>query len=221
MNSSTTSLIRKLGLEPDPWQIEVLDSTHPRLLVNCCRQAGKSTTAALLAVAKAVLEPSTSVLLVSRRRWHSAELGRIVTDLLAHLPVTDVIHKSSDELLFANHSRIVTFPGREEAIRGSSNVGLLIVDEAARVADELYGTARRMLAMSHGRLICLSTPYGEGGFFWDAWSRGGDHWKRIEVPAERIARISPAFLEQERRILGESFFRQEYGCVAAPLELAA
>ena len=42
------NLMRKLGLEPDPWQVEVLDGGHPRLLLNCCRQAGKSTVVALL-----------------------------------------------------------------------------------------------------------------------------------------------------------------------------
>jgi hypothetical protein len=35
-------VMRGLGLEPDAWQVEVLESTHSRLLLNCCRQAGKS-----------------------------------------------------------------------------------------------------------------------------------------------------------------------------------
>ena len=28
-------VMRNLGLEPDPWQIDVLESGHPRLLLNC------------------------------------------------------------------------------------------------------------------------------------------------------------------------------------------
>ena len=44
-------LMRNLGLEPDPWQVEVLEGGHPRLLLNCCRQAGKSTVVALLGLA--------------------------------------------------------------------------------------------------------------------------------------------------------------------------
>ena len=42
-------IMRSLGLEPDPWQVEVLEAGHPRLLLNCCRQAGKSTVVAALA----------------------------------------------------------------------------------------------------------------------------------------------------------------------------
>ena len=39
----TVQLMRKLGLEPDPWQVEVLEGGHPRLPLNCSRPAGKST----------------------------------------------------------------------------------------------------------------------------------------------------------------------------------
>jgi hypothetical protein len=118
-------------------------------------------------------------------------------------------HDKPAALLF---SRIVCLPCREETIRGYSHVSLLVIDEAARVPDDLYCAVRPMLAVSAGRLICLSTPYGKRGFFWDAWSRGGKDWARTEVPADRIVRITPAFLAQERRCLGESWFRQEYGC---------
>src|SRR5256885_13611487 len=73
-------LMRKLGLEPDPWQVEVLEAGHPRLLLNCCRQAGKSTVVALLGLVEALFVPATKVLLVSRSLRQSAELFRIVTD---------------------------------------------------------------------------------------------------------------------------------------------
>jgi len=47
-------IMRLLGLEPDPWQIQVLEAGQPRLLLNCCRQAGKSTVAAILALVEAL-----------------------------------------------------------------------------------------------------------------------------------------------------------------------
>jgi len=47
--ASAAEIMTNLGLEPDPWQLEVLDGTYQRLLLNCCRQAGKSTTVAMLA----------------------------------------------------------------------------------------------------------------------------------------------------------------------------
>src|SRR6476646_3260103 len=77
--------MRNLGLEPDPWQVEVLEAGHPRLLLNCCRQAGKSTAVALLGLAEAVFVPYTKVLLVSRSHRQSRELFRIVTDFYRRL----------------------------------------------------------------------------------------------------------------------------------------
>ena len=45
MKVPAVHLMRNLGLEPDPWQVEVLESNVQRLLLNCCRQAGNSTVA--------------------------------------------------------------------------------------------------------------------------------------------------------------------------------
>jgi len=68
-------------------------------------------------------------------------------------------------LQFPNGSRIVGLPGSEETIRGFSAVSLLLVDEASRVADELYMAVRPMLAASSGALWLMSTPCGKRGFF--------------------------------------------------------
>jgi hypothetical protein len=125
---------------------------------------------------------------------------------------------TAQELLLENGSRVVCLPCREDTVRGYSHVSLPVIDEAARVPDDLYRAVRPMLAVSQGRLICLSTPYGRRGFFYEAWAKGGSDWERIEVPAARVARIPPAFLEEERRCLGESWFRQEYGCSFEALE---
>src|SRR5713101_886560 len=211
-------LMRKLGLEPDPWQVEVLEGGHPRLLLNCCRQAGKSTAVALLGLAEAVFVPFSKVLLLSRSHRQSMELFRIVTGFYRRLGSPLKERQTAEELQLSNLSRIVSLPCREDTIRGYSHVTLLIIDEAARVPDDLYRSVRPMLAITQGRMICLSTPYGKRGFFHDAWAHGGADWHRIEVPAARIGRITPDFLAQERRALGEHWFRQEYACSFEALE---
>ena len=42
--------VDRLGWTPDAWQKKLLTSTTDRLLLNCSRQSGKSTSAALLAL---------------------------------------------------------------------------------------------------------------------------------------------------------------------------
>jgi len=115
------------------------------------------------------------------------------------------------KLELANGSRIVSLPGQEHTIRGYAGVSLLIVDEAARVQDDLYYSVRPMLAVSRGRLIALSTPWGKRGWWYQSWI-SKDLWERYEITATLCPRISRAFLEDERRALGERWFMQEYLC---------
>ena len=68
-----------------------------------------------------------------------------------------------------------------------------------------------MLAVSQGRLAALSTPFGKRGWFHDEWHGEGD-WERVKITAEQCPRISPQFLAEERRALGQRWYNQEYGC---------
>ena len=53
--------------------------------------------------------------------------------------------------------------------------------------------------------------YGKRGWFHDEWHGEGD-WQRVKITAEQCPRISPQFLAEERRALGERWYAQEYGC---------
>jgi hypothetical protein len=79
------------------------------------------------------------------------------------------------------------------------------------VDDGLFYAVRPMLAVSGGALIMLSTPYGKRGVFHEEWTNG-EGWTRYEVPAAQVPRISPAFLEAERRSMPEWWHAQEYSC---------
>lgn len=113
---------------------------------------------------------------------------------------------------FPNGSRIVGLPGVEATVRGFSAVSLLMIDEAARVEDEVYKTLRPMLATTNGDVWLMSTPRGKRGFFYEAWARGGERWARMAVKGTECPRIGAEFLEDERRELGAAWFRQEYLC---------
>jgi phage FluMu gp28-like protein len=62
-----------------------------------------------------------------------------------------------------------------------------------------------------GRLILLSSPAGKRGTFFREWTEGIG-WKKIEVKATEVPRISQTFLDSERRLLGERYFLQEFMC---------
>jgi hypothetical protein len=203
---------RALGIQPDAWQEDLLRSTSDRVLLNCSRQSGKSTMSAVIALHRALFYPDSLVLCLAPALRQSQELFGKVLGFYRDLgrPVAPQGERKLS-LELENGSRIVTLPGSEKTIRGFSGVGLLLVDEASRVADELYFAVRPMLSVSGGALMLLSTPYGKRGIFHEEWT-DGHGWDRYEVPASQCPRISEEFLEEERRALPRRIFRQEYEC---------
>jgi hypothetical protein len=201
-----------LGMKPDPWQMDVLTCGHKRLLLNCCRQAGKSTTVAILSVIESVGHDDMRVLLLAPSFRQSKLLFKTTAQILKRVSQHCIMHETTQELDLVNGSQIICLPCEEGTIRGYANVGLLVIDEAARVPDELYRAVSPMLAVSHGRMVCLSTPFGRRGFFWQAWAKGDSDWKRVEVPVDQVPRISKEYLEQARREHGESWCQQEFYC---------
>src|SRR5262245_38151624 len=205
---------RRAGLEPDKWQADLLRSAARQLILNCSRQSGKSTVSSLLALHEALYHPPALVLLLSPSLRQSQELFRKVKDALAALgqEAPALAEESALRLEWANGSRIVCLPGKEATIRGFSGVSLLVVDEASRVPDELYYSIRPMLAVSGGRIILLSTPFGRRGFFFDVWENGGPAWERVKITADECPRIPADWLAQERATIGDYWYSQEYGC---------
>ncbi len=210
-----------IGMEPDPWQATVLRSNHPCILLNCSRQSGKSQTAAVLAVHAAVYEPGSLVLLVSRALRQSTELFRTCIGIYRALgrPVSAEA-ESALSLTLENGSRIVSLPSRGDTFRGYSRVRLIVVDEAALVADDTMTALWPMLAVSRGRVIALSTPAGKRGWWWEEWDKGA-LWMRVKVPATECARIDPEFLAEQRERTDPRTFDQEYMCEFAEAQDAA
>jgi hypothetical protein len=202
-----------LGFEPDERQAEVLASEAKRGILNSTRQWGKSTVAGIKAIHRALTRAESLVVVASPTERQSAEFVRKTGGMAARMGIRPRGDgKNSTSLLLPNGSRIVGLPGTERTIRGFSAVSLLVIDEAARVEDEMYKALRPMLAVGEGDLWLLSTPRGKTGFFYENWAHGGDGWERSTVRATDCPRISAKFLEEERKQLGDAWFRQEYLC---------
>jgi len=169
--------------------------------------------AGIIALHQALVRPSSLVLILAPAERQAKELFSKVAEAyqaLGHIIPADSYRKLGMEL--ANGSRIEALPGSERTIRGFSGVDLLLVDEASRVADELYYAVRPMLAVSRGALMLLSTPAGRRGVFFEEWTEGVG-WERFEITVEDVPRISSSFIQEERRALPRRIFDQEYRCI--------
>lgn len=221
MRLDPVSMAQTAGIEPDPWQAKFLRSRSSRILLNCSRQVGKSTTTGVLSIHTALYERNSLILLLSPSLRQSQELFRKCLDVYRALdrPVPAEAENALS-LELENGSRVVSLPGKEGTIRGMSGVRLLIIDEASKVADSLYKSVRPMLAVSNGRLVVLSSPFGTRGFFYEAYKHRAN-WDYYEVPANECPRISAEFLAEEKESMGDWWFNQEYMCKFMDAQSAA
>jgi cytochrome c-type biogenesis protein CcmE len=200
-----------LGIVPDEWQVEVLASEHPRKILCCGRQTGKSTVGAVLAVHKALTYAGSTVLVVAPGERQAKLLFSKAASLYRQAGYPLPAHSERRTgLELSNGSIIEALPAVERTTRGYS-VDLLIVDEAAAVADMDYHGILPALIATQGEQVLLSTPRGKRGFFHEIW-HGAEDWQRMMVRSDEVGRIRPEDLEVFRATMPEQFFQQEFCC---------
>src|SRR6202163_291100 len=149
----------RLGFMPDAQQEMVLLGGR-RGIVNCTRQWGKSTVTAAKAVHRAYSAPGSLTLVVTPCARQSGEFLRKAEEFVRKLGIK--VRGDGDNeisIAFPNGSRIVGLPGNEATSRGYS-ASLLLLDEEARVDDQMYRAMRPSPAVANGDLWLMSTPYG-------------------------------------------------------------
>lgn len=205
------ALAHDVGHHPHDYQSSVLRSKHRQIILNWARQAGKSTATAVLPLHTALYQPDSLTLILGPGERQAALLLDKVYDFLAVLKWTPTRDEKDNTLYLrlANRSEVWALPGKGGTIRGFSGVDLIVIDEAAQCDDTVYYTVRPMLAASGGRIVLLSSPFGQRGFFYDVWSKGTD-WEKSWVPVAQVPHIDPDFIAQERRELPPEWFAQEY-----------
>jgi hypothetical protein len=206
----------------DPWQAELATAmaagNAKRAIATCSRQSGKSFTAAIIAAHWVVHRPGSLVMMVAPTLRQSSLLAEKCFALLRLLPHVKLVQESVQHVKLANGSRIASVPGGESAgIRGYTP-NLLIVDESAFIPPEggFWEAVMPSLAVSGGSLLLCSTPNGRQGLHFEiATQSEPDNWLRFHVPWTKCSRISPEFIEEQRRTHGPRYVETEFNCVFA------
>jgi hypothetical protein len=204
---------------PDLWQQMLMEETDAWTIVNASRQVGKSETVGAIAARRALYFPESLILVTAPSLRQSQELYLKIRTTLRKVDRTaEVRDESSTRIGLRNGSRIVCLPGSEKTIRSFSAVDLILADEAARLDPEVIPALSPMLATKpHARLILLSTPWVKAGSFYDLWTERNDFLK-VLVPWYRCPRITPEFIEKERRRMSPFQFAREYECTFGDAE---
>lgn len=203
----------RLGWVLEPWQQQLLRSSSRRQLVACARQVGKTTVTAIRAVHTTLYQPDSLVLLISPSQRQSDELlRRCRTIYRACGRPLKVTAESVTELALENGSRIVSLPGTEGTSRGFAAARLLVLDEAARVEDDIFASVLPMVA-TDGVIAALSTPWGQRGWFWELWDTTGNGWERHRVSVHESAQYDAQRIAEVRQSVGTYAFSSDYEVV--------
>ena len=208
----------RLGLELDSWQRDLLRRRGLRELVNVTRQGGKSTSTAAGVVHEGAYVERSKTIVVSPSQRQSSLLLQTVAELAERAKVATRPHPGEDPGFVFPCGEFLALPGSEATTRGFSGCTWLIIDEAARVPDALYFSARAYLATTNGRAWLLSTPFGKRGFFYAEHEAG--RFRVTRVTAAMCPRISAEFIEDQLASLPQSWFLQEYFCEFTSLDHA-
>jgi hypothetical protein len=105
------------------------------------------------AVHRAYSDPGSLVLMMSPCGRQSGEFVRKAKTFVARLGIKARSDGDNDlSIAFPNGSRIIGLPGNEAMVRGFT-ASLILIDEAARVPDELYRAMRPSLAVGNGEPV--------------------------------------------------------------------
>jgi hypothetical protein len=201
-----------LGIEPTPWQDDFLRAKlGASIIVLTARQIGKTTVAGW-AIAHCMLYTPNSLSVVAAVSLRQGEetLGRIRKCLIkAGAKLTT---DKAQAIGLQNGSRVLALPENDDSIRGLTVDGWIVVDEAARVNEELIAAVLPMRARKpEARFAMLSTAWSRTDPFWAVWSSEDPCWLRLKATVDvHPGLYEPEYLERVRRTLGEMAYNREY-----------
>lgn len=205
----------------EPWQKDVFNYYQENdkdkwIVIKSVRQCGKSILAQFLLVAASIKSPNSVSILVSpvlqQAKKIYDEISLMCKDILSRA------NGSSLELTFINNSKIL-FKSAEQGdtIRGNTckKSGILVVDEAAYINDDLfYSILVPTTNVFHNDIFLFSTPRFTNGLFYDLFNDGLSQkgkcisfdWCKYDLTKY----LNEETLEIYRKRMPKNAFRAEY-----------
>ncbi|MFY2790513.1 terminase large subunit domain-containing protein [Rhodococcus sp. MALMAid1271] len=183
-----------------PHQLEVANCPARIRTVVSGRQAGKSSTLAMLALHQAFSVPGSKTLILSAGEEAAKVLLASIVDLLdTELLRGATVEENKSRIVLTTGSEIVCVPASTRQVRGRS-IDLLIVDEANFMAEELWTAAQfTVVARPGSRIVMASSPWTQDHFFARTWRQGklepGEMYASFHWPSTISPLVDAALLE--------------------------
>lgn len=204
----------------EDWQQDVYDAmadSHGSgkiFVVKSKRQIGKSCLGALELIEFGLKYKCISVV-VEPTQAQSRRLYKQITDMMAKTGLVKFANSQLLTLEFKNGSEIL-FKSAEQrdALRGFTVTGLLVIDEAAFIQDEIFEILYATTDANNAPILVISTPLFCSGKFYELYTAGRNGDNRIhsfnwsEYDTSRF--LSDEKLEYYRKSISPLKFKSEY-----------
>jgi len=205
---------KTMGLELDSWQREYINAApqNKRVAICCSRQSGKSTVTAGYVAWYMTYFPGVLILIASKSLRQASHYLEKVAGCLTRVYNRDSIPMMNRLTIgLSNGSMAVSIPAANPDTARGFSPSLVVLDESAFVGEEMMAVITPSLAATQGAIHMLSSANGPQGPFYHAIEGDNkeDYWS-LKVTWKDCPRIDPAFIELEKRTLGDIRFRSEY-----------
>lgn len=158
---------------PYDWQIQLEEQlkTHFGCVLVKTRQLGATEYIASRLLHNAFNDPGYVAVVFSKTQDDSSDIAKRVRLMGLSHPDIHLESENVKDLKLVNGGRLIFKPSTAYAARGIPSVSEIVFDECAFVPDidAIYSAALPSTEMlgSEARIILMSTPNGQQGFFWE------------------------------------------------------
>lgn len=209
----------KLPFNLFPWQKDIIKGVlkHPNdiHIAKSKRQVGKSVTCEVLLLYYSINKMGSTSICISPTLNQSRKIYKEILKGIQNLPVYQSSNSTILEINFSNGSCIKFKSGEQrDSLRGESVNGILILDEAVFIPDDVIYTTLPFVDVARAPILLTSTPKFRSGVFYDFYKKAenfenGFHFYNIsEYDTSQL--LSAERLEMYRRSCSPQIFLTEY-----------
>lgn len=224
--NANVEVLEYRGFRPFSYQRDVIDlitkdsqHKHRTVAVKSRRQVGKSRLIENLLLYAGINWTRSVNICVSPTLGQARKLFKEIMDAIGNSDIVKASNATLLEIKLKNRSEILFKSAEQgESLRGFTVTGLLCIDEASYISDDVYYTILPWCDVSGAPTLIVSTPRVKSGFFYSCIQRGlmrdGEFytvdWCDPKYQDDLNKLLPPERLEEYKRLLPAQQFKSEY-----------